>query len=112
MAEKHPKKPNDAKALARWNNEGGAPATGDVSTRKLPKRARDVNAWAKQMVDLATGQVEDRDQASEARGKDPAAVARGRKGGAKGGKARAATLSPEERLASAKKAAEARLKGR
>lgn len=41
-------------------------------------------------------------------GKDPAAVALGRKGGLKGGKARAAKMTEDERKASAKKAAEAR----
>jgi hypothetical protein len=41
-------------------------------------------------------------------GKDPAAVALGRKGGLKGGKARAAKLTPEQRSAAAKKAAAAR----
>jgi hypothetical protein len=52
MAEKRSKQPTDeemkkAKALDRWNNEGGAPA-------KPPKRPRDLNQWAKRMVDLAT----------------------------------------------------------
>ena len=41
-------------------------------------------------------------------GKDPAAVALGRKGGLKGGKARAKAMSKKERVASAKKAAAAR----
>jgi hypothetical protein len=41
-------------------------------------------------------------------GKDPAAVALGLKGGAKGGKARAASLTPAQRKASAVKAAHAR----
>ena len=41
-------------------------------------------------------------------GKDPAAVALGRKGGLKGGKARAAKLTKAQRVASAKKAAVAR----
>ena len=40
--------------------------------------------------------------------KNPHAVALGRKGGKKGGPARAAKLSPEERRESARKAAEAR----
>ena len=40
--------------------------------------------------------------------KNPAAVALGRLGGKKGGKARAAALTPEERANSARKAAEAR----
>ena len=41
-------------------------------------------------------------------GKDPAAVALGRKGGLKGGKARAAKMTKAQRVASAKKAALAR----
>ncbi len=41
-------------------------------------------------------------------GKDPKAVARGRTGGRKGGKARASKLSPAERTAIARKAATAR----
>ena len=41
-------------------------------------------------------------------GKDPAAVALGRKGGLKGGKARAANMTPKQRTAAAKKAAAAR----
>ena len=41
-------------------------------------------------------------------GKNPAAVALGKLGGAKGGAARAAALSPAERKAIAKKAAKAR----
>ncbi len=40
--------------------------------------------------------------------KDPAAVALGRKGGLKGGKARAANMTPEERSEAARKAALAR----
>lgn len=40
--------------------------------------------------------------------KNPAAVALGKLGGAKGGKARAAKLSPEERKAIAQRAAQAR----
>jgi hypothetical protein len=45
-----------------------------------------------------------------AKKKNPHAVALGRKGGLKGGPARAAKLTPEERRASAKKAAQARWK--
>jgi hypothetical protein len=41
-------------------------------------------------------------------GKDPAAVALGRKGGLKGGKARAKAMTKAQRVASAKKAAAAR----
>ena len=41
-------------------------------------------------------------------GKDPAAVARGKKGGAKGGAARASNMTAKQRSAAAKKAATAR----
>jgi hypothetical protein len=69
------------------------------------KRPRDSNALGKRIVDEATGEVEPFDPDA---GKDPAAVALGRRGGLKGGKARAAKMTPEERTAAAKKAAAAR----
>jgi hypothetical protein len=69
------------------------------------KRPRDVNELAKQLVDEATGDAEPFDPDA---GKDPAAVALGRKGGLKGGKARAAKMTPEERAEAARKAAQAR----
>lgn len=47
-----------------------------------PHRPRDPNQRAKLIVDLATGQVEDKNPNE---GKNPAAVALGRLGGAKGG---------------------------
>jgi hypothetical protein len=70
------------------------------------KRPRDSNQLAKMIVDIATGDADDAPQ--EDAGKDPAAVALGRKGGLKGGKARAESMTPEERSAAAKRAAEAR----
>jgi hypothetical protein len=69
------------------------------------KRPRDPNQLGKLIVDIATGDVED---AREDTGKDPAAVALGRKGGLKGGKARAASMTPEQRSEAAKRAAQAR----
>ena len=60
------------------------------------------------IAQLATGDLAD---IKTDDGKDPAAVALGRKGGLKGGKARAKKLTAEERSAIAKKAAKARLKG-
>ena len=51
------------------------------------KRPRDSNQLAKSIVDIATGEVEDRKPAPEEQGKDPAAVSLGRRGGLKGGKA-------------------------
>jgi hypothetical protein len=61
------------------------------------KRPRDANQLAKLIVDIATGQVEDRKPTPEEQGKDPAAVARGHLGGLKGGKARAEKMTAEER---------------
>jgi hypothetical protein len=75
---------------------------------KHPKRPRDTNQLAKLMVDILTGQVEDREPTPEEQGKDPSAVALGRKGGLKGGMARAKSMTNEERRASAKKAIHAR----
>lgn len=70
-----------------------------------PKRPRDPNQLAKLIADIATGEVTE-PKADE--GKDPAAVALGRKGGLKGGAARAKTLTALERTAIAKKAAQKR----
>ena len=69
------------------------------------KRPRDVNELAAQIVDEATSEepLPDPDE-----GKDPAAVALGRKGGLKGGKARAAKMTPEQRSEAARRAAKAR----
>jgi hypothetical protein len=53
------------------------------------KRPRDFSQAVKLVVDIATGQVEDRELTPESQGKNPAAVALGRLGGLKGGKARA-----------------------
>ena len=70
-----------------------------------PKRPKDANLLAKAIVDLSTGEAE---EPNPDEGKDPAAVALGRKGGLKGGKARAKRMTPEERSESASKAAKAR----
>ena len=76
-----------------------------------PKRPRDPNQLAKLMVYIASGQTPE-PAATPIRddGKDPAAVSLGRKGGLKGGAARAAKLTPEERSAISKKAALTRWK--
>lgn len=60
---------------------------------KNPKRPRDPVQLAKLIVDMATGEVDDRERTLEEQGKNPAAVALGRLGGLKGGKARAALRS-------------------
>lgn len=72
---------------------------------KGEKRAADTNRRAFDIVRIASGEVEEVDPNA---GKDPAAVALGRKGGLKGGKARAKSLSSSERSASAARAASAR----
>jgi len=66
-----------------------------------PKRPRDANQLAAMIVDVATGEVDD----------TPPKKAEGqRKGGLKGGKARAAKLSRTERIEIARKAAKVRWK--
>lgn len=74
---------------------------------KKLKRPKDTNQLAKYIVDLLTGE---KSEAEADKGKDPNAVALGRKGGLKGGKARAAKLSPERRKEIAEKAAAKRWK--
>jgi hypothetical protein len=56
------------------------------------------------MVDIATGEVSDREPTPEERGVDPAASAMGKKGGP----ARAASMTPKRRAEIAKKAAQKR----
>lgn len=60
-----------------------------------------------QRVVMASGDTPD-EPAPNLEGKDPAAVALGRKGGLKGGPARAKAMTKAQRVASAKKAARAR----
>jgi hypothetical protein len=73
--------------------------------KKLP---RDVNARAFAIGEMATSEAAPEPQDD---GKNPAAVALGRLGGAKGGKARANKLTKDQRKAIAIKAANARWKG-
>jgi hypothetical protein len=70
---------------------------------KRLKRPRDPIALAKLIGDIATGAVEDRVE------QDPA-LELARKGGAKGGKARAKALTPKQRAEIARLGAEARWK--
>jgi hypothetical protein len=74
------------------------------------KRPRDTNQLAKFIVDLATGNTQEPSDTDS--GKDAKAVAKGRRGGLKGGRARAASLSPRRRAEIARRAAAARWKGR
>jgi hypothetical protein len=68
------------------------------------KKEHDFAVTAFRVVQEATGQVEEEPKPEQ----DMKAL--GRKGGLKGGKARAEKLTPEERSAIAKKAAETRWK--
>jgi hypothetical protein len=79
------------------------PSGGKTVTAKRP---RDFSQAAKLVIDVATGQQEDREPTPEEQGKDPAAAALGRKGGA----ARASKLSPEQRREIASRAASSRWK--
>lgn len=72
---------------------------------KGQKRPPDVIGNAVHVMRIATGEIEDTAQPDD--GKDPAAKALGKKGGA----ARAAKLSPEERAEIARKAAAKRWGG-
>lgn len=74
--------------------------------RKLPS---DMNSRAAQIVAFSTGQAVPGTQTPPAvSGKNPAAVALGRLGGLKGGKARAAALSKKRREEIAQAAAKKR----
>lgn len=73
---------------------------------KKPKRPRDPNQLAKQIADIATGEVADSPSDSAA---SPEATL-GRLGGLKGGRARAEKLSPERRAEIESRAAAARWK--
>lgn len=76
----------------------------------MPKRSSrgrlDPNQLAKLITDEATGEAPP--EQPEESGKNPAAVALGRLGGQKGGKARAEKLTAKRRSEIAKKAAKAR----
>jgi hypothetical protein len=73
---------------------------------KSKKRPADANARAVMIAKIATGEIEDKVPTPESEGKDPAAVALGRKGG----KARAKGMSATRRKEIARKAARTRWK--
>ena len=73
-----------------------------MATRR-PKRPSDPNQLGKLIVDLSTGDAEDQPQPAE----NPATEF-ARKGGLKGGRARADALTPERRRAIAQVAARRR----
>lgn len=76
---------------------------------KKPKRPRDTNQLAKYITEIATGEVSEPTVIDT---RNPAAVALGRLGGLKGGKARAKALSPKKRSEIAKRAAQKRWKSK
>ena len=90
---------------------------GAMSTSKRPKRPADFNQRAYQVFQEAIGEAPAEPEpvptdppapTPPEREKEPAAVALGRRGGLKGGMARAAKLTAEERSEIGKKAAKAR----
>ena len=72
---------------------------------KRTPRPRDPIQLGKLIGDIATGQVPDMVEDERESSKDAAAVSLGRRGGLKGGAARAAFLTPEQRQAIARKGA-------
>jgi hypothetical protein len=80
-----------------------------MPTRSSKPRDHDFATNARRVVEQAVGEKLDGSALDDPNaGKNPAAVALGKLGGAKGGAARAAALSPRRRKAIAKKAAAAR----
>jgi len=69
---------------------------------KHPKRPRDLNQWAKQITDIAAGEIDEH----------PPVDAKRAKAGKKGAKARKKALTPEQRSEIASIAAQARWKKR
>ena len=89
---------------------------GSLSVLIMPSRSskpkdHDFTTVARHVVGEAIGEKLDGTPLEDLNaGKNPAAVALGKLGGAKGGSARAAALSPRKRKAIARKAAQARWK--
>lgn len=82
-----------------------------MPTRSSKPKDHDFTTIARRVVEQSIGEKLDGSPLDDPHaGKNPAAVALGKLGGAKGGKARAAALSAKQRKLIAKKAAEARWK--
>jgi len=87
-----------------------------MNTPKPPKRPADFNQRAYQVFQEALGEAPpdpapagpEQPEKPPEREKDPAAVALGRKGGLKGGKARASKMTEQQRSESARHAAKSR----
>jgi len=78
--------------------------------KRSSKRQKDTQELARSILDAALTDAESKEASEPEREKNPAAVALGRLGGLKGGKARAEKLTAEQRSEIAKKAASARWK--
>ena len=76
-----------------------------MQDRSSKKRPRDPNQLAAFVVGMSTGEMPIEITPDEKPVKNPAAVALGKLGGAKGGKARADSMTPERRKEIAQKAA-------
>ena len=81
-----------------------ASAHNACKTEKHPKGPRDLNQWAKRMLDIATGEASDAAPTPEEQGKREVAVT----SGSKGGRTRADKLSAERRQEIASAAAKKR----
>jgi len=79
--------------------------------RSRKRRPADLNSLAASIVADSVDENEEKDEPADD-GKDPAAVALGRKGGLKGGRARADKLTAEQRSEIARRAAAARWSSR
>lgn len=94
-----------------WGGRNPHPATRVTmdTMPKRPRRPRDPAQLAYSVYLEAIGEAPAEEPKPE-KEKNPAAVALGKLGGRKGGAARAAKMTPEERAESARKAAQARWK--
>ena len=97
--------PIDHSPIERFEGEGGTTGAGELSRKKRPS---DANQLAKSIVDIGTGETDDREPTPEEHSKDPAAFSFGRHGSLKGGKARAASMTARYRSEIAKAAAKGR----
>lgn len=119
MPDRPRKRPRDLNSLAASIVSDATDETPDRYTYRVEWSAED-NEWVGLCAELPSLSWLDPDkgkalagitrlaQAVDSNGKDPAAVAAGRKGGLVGGKARAEKLTPEQRSGIAKKAAQSR----
>ncbi|WP_211145771.1 hypothetical protein [Mycobacterium interjectum] len=121
MPDRSRKRPRDLNALAASIVADATDETPDGYTYRVEWSAED-NEWVGLCAELPSLSWLDPDKAKAlagierlvqnvVAGKDPAAVALGRKGGLKGGRARADRLTAGQRSEIAKKAAAARWKG-